>query len=605
MGTHHLDFKLGGRIYFSDFKKDILNSALVFGPITNPTLSFTYIRGKMVQPRYLLAWTIVVAVISLNCDNCNAAIVNIGNREPAMDLSNLDLDDMDKWLEDDEDDIDDLDDINDDDDLDLDELDKWLDDDSYDLNMLDRKLTPTKWLKRQVRQLWRALALIRSDIKDNGDAIGDLETDIDTNKVDIQTNSKNITDNEEDIGENEEAIIDNYDEIGINREKIENLTISIEEKIEMHAELIANNTNATKENEMMIQQNKDDIHTNLGHIIDLLDLNPRRYLTFGGFLNDTVKTTDSVYLVEVDPFNNITTSCLSSTLPAVLKESHVFEWNNTLLVCSSFSSISEANLNCFSWDEVNEDWIDFVPQAPDSNGISGFPASVKIPGWGIWFLSRKKGLFLNETDGNWHTLFWDDTNSDDFARHRAKACMVEVSDNEVALIGGTPVTLGDVIDVYNIEDKTFSMDHLTLPFIRSHLSCTHIPQGVNGNPTVAILGDDNKNDPGDGEVYAMEMALWDTITNTITLVPHPPGYENLRLFRPIIKKWSDDTILLAAGVTKTFDASTEGLLEELWLYKIGEGWISTLPTVPPPLTQYDMYMLNPDFAAYDSLNKCE
>ena len=92
----------------------------------------------------------------------------------------------------------------------------------------------------------------------------------------------------------------------------------------------------------------------------------------------------------------------------------------------------------------------------------------------------------NETDGNWHTLFWDDTNSDDFARHRAKACMVEVSDNEVALIGGTPVTLGDVIDVYNIEDKTFSMDHLTLPFIRSHLSCTHIPQGVNGNPTVAI-----------------------------------------------------------------------------------------------------------------------
>ena len=53
----------------------------------------------MVQPRYLLAWTIIAAVISLNCDNCNAAIVKIGNREPAMDLSNLDIDDMDKWLE--------------------------------------------------------------------------------------------------------------------------------------------------------------------------------------------------------------------------------------------------------------------------------------------------------------------------------------------------------------------------------------------------------------------------------------------------------------------------------------------------------------------------
>ena len=53
----------------------------------------------MVQPRYLLAWTIIAAVISLNCDNCNAAIVKIGDRKPAMDLSNLDLDDMDKWLE--------------------------------------------------------------------------------------------------------------------------------------------------------------------------------------------------------------------------------------------------------------------------------------------------------------------------------------------------------------------------------------------------------------------------------------------------------------------------------------------------------------------------
>ena len=51
----------------------------------------------MVQPRYLLAWTIIVAVISLNCDNCNAAIVKSVDRKPAMDLSNLD--DMDKWLE--------------------------------------------------------------------------------------------------------------------------------------------------------------------------------------------------------------------------------------------------------------------------------------------------------------------------------------------------------------------------------------------------------------------------------------------------------------------------------------------------------------------------
>ena len=41
---------------------------------------------------------------------------------------------------------------------DLDGLDKWLGDNSYDNNMLGRKLTPEKWLKRQVRRLWKALS---------------------------------------------------------------------------------------------------------------------------------------------------------------------------------------------------------------------------------------------------------------------------------------------------------------------------------------------------------------------------------------------------------------------------------------------------------------
>jgi len=36
MGTHHLDFKPGGRIHFFDLKKDILNSSLVLRPTTIP-----------------------------------------------------------------------------------------------------------------------------------------------------------------------------------------------------------------------------------------------------------------------------------------------------------------------------------------------------------------------------------------------------------------------------------------------------------------------------------------------------------------------------------------------------------------------------------------
>merc|ERR1712180_277415 len=319
MGTHHLDFKPGGRINFFDFKKDILNSALVFGPIKTPTLSFTYIiRGEMVQPRYLLAWTIIVAVISLNCDNCNAAIVKSVDRKPAMDLSNLD--DMDKWLEDDEEDIDDLDDINDDDDLDLDDLDKWLDVDSNDLNMLDRALSPTKWLKRQVRQLWRALANIRPKIKANEDAIESLEADVDMNKVDIQTNSANITSNEEDIEDNEEAIGENLVEIDMNREKIVNMSATIQAKIDLHAELIANNANATKNNSMMIEQNKIAIEANLNEILQITNV-PRQYLSFGG-LDDENTVTEEVYLITVDELNNVTTACNHSTLPSTLKESH-------------------------------------------------------------------------------------------------------------------------------------------------------------------------------------------------------------------------------------------------------------------------------------------
>merc|ERR1712223_647445 len=319
MGTYHLDFKPGGRIHFFDFKKDILKSALVFGPIKTPTLSFTYIiRGEMVQPRYLFAWTIIVAVISLNCDNCNAAIVKSVDRKPAMDLSNLD--DMDKWLEDDEDDIDDLDDINDDDDLDLDDLDKWLDDDSNDLNMLDRALSPTKWLKRQVRQLWRALANIRPRIKANEDAIDSLEADVDMSKMGIQTNSKNITDNEDDIGENVVAIGENLAEIEMNEEKIENLNASIHEKFDLHAELIANNSELIANNTMMIEQNKMDIEANLNEILQLTNV-PRQYLSFGG-LDDDNTVTEEVYLITVDELNNVTTACNHSTLPSTLKESH-------------------------------------------------------------------------------------------------------------------------------------------------------------------------------------------------------------------------------------------------------------------------------------------
>ena len=55
-------------------------------------------KGKMAHPHTLLLLTISILVISLNCDNCNAAIAKLGYQKASMDLKNLDLDDIDEWV---------------------------------------------------------------------------------------------------------------------------------------------------------------------------------------------------------------------------------------------------------------------------------------------------------------------------------------------------------------------------------------------------------------------------------------------------------------------------------------------------------------------------
>ena len=54
---------------------------------------------------------------------------------------------------------------------------------------------------------------------------------------------------------------------------------------------------------------------------------------------------------------------------------------------------------------------------------------------------------------------------------------------------------------------------------------------------------DNTGGVGGAAVDTTEMELWDTVTNTITpitAVPHPPGFETKRFFRPM---YEDGTIL--------------------------------------------------------------
>ena len=42
-----------------------------------------------------------------------------------------------------------------------------------------------------------------------------------------------------------------------------------------------------------------------------------------------------------------------------------------------------------------------------------------------------------------------------------------------------------------------------------------------------LVGDEGQDKDGDVVItpWAMEMTLWDTVTNEMTLVPHPPGYD--------------------------------------------------------------------------------
>ena len=60
------------------------------------------------------------------------------------------------------------------------------------------------------------------------------------------------------------------------------------------------------------------------------------------------------------------------------------------------------------------------------------------------------------------------------------------------------------------------------------------------------------------------MELWDTITDEITTVEHPPGFENSRFFRPVIATFDDNSIILAGS-----RVHEEGLMTVVEFIKIG------------------------------------
>jgi len=520
----------------------------------------------MVQPYFLSFVAIVIAIISLQCTD---ALPKNNDHKRMKRSSNFDLDDIDR----------------------------------FGLENLDRAggFTAEKWLKRSVRRLWRAFETLQDQIDTNAGDVTDLLYDVGNNTVEIEINAANITSNEEDILENSDAISDTAFDVANNTIDIGSVFNSTMDLIANNTAAIANNSADIDANEAAIQVNAMDIDANYDLLAEALGFAQKSYLTFGGFDNET-NTVDHVFLVEIDFPNNVTRSCLHSTLPSQIKESHVFEWQDSLLVCTSFTKSNKKNLWCYFWNTTTMVWDVF--DTPDSNGIFSFIQSVQVPGYGIWFTTVKskqsRGIFLNETTGAWSTdLLWP------VARNRG--CMIRFNDSSVAHIGGSPTEISDQIDIYNFETETFSTDAVTMAFNRTHLSCALIPQNENGNPTVAIIGDDNSG-PGDAD-FSFEMTLWDTVTNDITVVAHPPGYEDARMFRPVMATWDENTLFLAASSVKTGEAPNivQSLLAEQWIYKPGEGWTDMGPIDPPMISEqlYDVYMLdNPSLGAYSTLNTC-
>ena len=106
------------------------------------------------------------------------------------------------------------------------------------------------------------------------------------------------------------------------------------------------------------------------------------------------------------------------------------------------------------------------------------------------------------------------------------------------------------------------------------------------------------------------MELWDTITNIITSVPHPPGYEMKRFFRPTITPLNDDTILFSSSKTyfENEDGSTgDGYLSDIFTFNSEKGWkrLGINPYPQNTFEQVETYPLtNPSLGAFKSLNRC-
>ena len=107
------------------------------------------------------------------------------------------------------------------------------------------------------------------------------------------------------------------------------------------------------------------------------------------------------------------------------------------------------------------------------------------------------------------------------------------------------------------------------------------------------------------------MELWDTVTNKIIEVPHPPGFEGneKRFFRPVIATFGVDSIILTGSRIETGEKKQkiESYMDNIFQYKVGTGW-SSLGQLKSPIdakNQYGIYVVDVNKKkTFDILNQC-
>ena len=77
-------------------------------------------------------------------------------------------------------------------------------------------------------------------------------------------------------------------------------------------------------------------------------------------------------------------TCLHSELPLAIREAFVYDYKDTILVCSATSGQERKYLQCFEWDVSQNDWKDFPVTGFENNAIDTddgtFISSARLPG---------------------------------------------------------------------------------------------------------------------------------------------------------------------------------------------------------------------------------